>query len=47
MPDLHELRYSECEALLRAGVAGRVAFVDDSDRPMIVPVNYAVVATRS
>lgn len=44
MPDLHELRYSECEALLRAGVAGRVAFVADDGRPVIVPVNYAIVA---
>jgi nitroimidazol reductase NimA-like FMN-containing flavoprotein (pyridoxamine 5'-phosphate oxidase superfamily) len=43
MPDLHELRYSECEALLRAGVTGRVAFVEDGGRPVIVPVNYAVV----
>lgn len=42
MPDSRELSPSECEALLRAGVAGRVAFATPAG-PQIVPVNYSVV----
>jgi nitroimidazol reductase NimA-like FMN-containing flavoprotein (pyridoxamine 5'-phosphate oxidase superfamily) len=42
MDELEELSYSECEALLRAGVAGRIAVVDDTG-PHIVPVNYSIV----
>jgi nitroimidazol reductase NimA-like FMN-containing flavoprotein (pyridoxamine 5'-phosphate oxidase superfamily) len=42
MNELQELSYSECEALLRAGVAGRIAVVDDTG-PHIVPVNYSIV----
>ena len=42
MPELRELSYSECEALLRAGVAGRVA-VTTPTGPQIVPLNYSVV----
>lgn len=41
MVDSRELSPSECEALLRAGVAGRVAVVSPSG-PHIVPVNYSV-----
>jgi nitroimidazol reductase NimA-like FMN-containing flavoprotein (pyridoxamine 5'-phosphate oxidase superfamily) len=37
-----ELSYSECEALLRAGVAGRVALSTPTG-PEIIPVNYSVV----
>jgi nitroimidazol reductase NimA-like FMN-containing flavoprotein (pyridoxamine 5'-phosphate oxidase superfamily) len=40
-----ELSESECEALLRAGIVGRVA-VSTPDGPHIVPVNYAVVDSR-
>ena len=42
MPDSRELTYSECEALLRGGVAGRVA-VSTPSGPHIVPLNYSVV----
>jgi len=37
-----ELSYSECEALLRSGVAGRVAVTGPAG-PHIIPVNYSVV----
>lgn len=39
---LYELSQRECEDLLRAGTAARVAFVAP-DGPHIVPVNYAVL----
>lgn len=39
---LYELSPRECEDLLRAATAGRVAFVAP-DGPHIVPVNYAVL----
>lgn len=42
MPESRDLSTSECETLLRAGVAGRVALVTPTG-PHIVPVNYAVV----
>jgi nitroimidazol reductase NimA-like FMN-containing flavoprotein (pyridoxamine 5'-phosphate oxidase superfamily) len=42
MSDSRELSWSECEALLRAGVAGRVAF-STANGPHVVPVNYSVV----
>lgn len=42
MPDSRELSYSECEALLRAGVTGRVALSTPTG-PQIVPLNYSVV----
>ena len=42
MADARELSSSECEALLRAGVAGRVALSTPTG-PHILPVNYAVV----
>lgn len=42
MAHARELSYSECQALLRAGVVGRVAVVA-SDGPCIIPVNYSVV----
>lgn len=42
MTDVHELSQSQCEALLRAGVAGRVA-LSTPGGPHIVPVNYSVV----
>ena len=42
MPESRELSLSECEALLRAGVAGRVALSTPTG-PQIVPVNYSVV----
>ena len=41
MHDAHELSYSQCVALLRAGVFGRIA-VSAQDGPHVVPVNYAV-----
>lgn len=44
MPDSRELTYSESEALLRAGVVGRVALSTPTG-PQIVPVNYSVVDT--
>ena len=37
-----ELTYSRCEALLRAGVVGRIGVVAP-DGPHILPVNYSVV----
>lgn len=42
MPESRDLSMSECETLLRAGVAGRVALATPTG-PHIVPVNYAVV----
>ena len=42
MVDSRELSYSECEALLRAEVVGRVAMSTPTG-PHIVPVNYSVV----
>jgi hypothetical protein len=42
MPDSRELSQSECEALLRAGVTGRVALSTPTG-PQIVPLNYSVV----
>lgn len=42
MPDSRPLSPSECEALLRAGVIGRVAFSTPTG-PQVVPVNYSVV----
>ena len=42
MADVRELSPSECESLLRAGVAGRVALVTPTG-PHILPVNYSVV----
>ena len=42
MADVRELSPSECEALLRAGVAGRVALTTPTG-PHILPVNYSVV----
>lgn len=42
MSDSRELSWSECEALLRSGAAGRVAFATVNG-PQIVPVNYSVV----
>jgi hypothetical protein len=40
--EVRELSWSECEALLRAGVAGRVAFAAPGG-PHITPVNYSVI----
>lgn len=42
MRQISELTYEECEALLRAGVFGRVALTTLTG-PLIVPVNYVVV----
>lgn len=42
MPESRELSPRECEMLLRAGVAGRVA-ISTPTGPHILPVNYAVV----
>lgn len=42
MLDSRELSHSECETLLRSGVAGRVALATPTG-PHIVPVNYAIV----
>ncbi|GAB3772402.1 hypothetical protein FB382_002891 [Nocardioides ginsengisegetis] len=42
MQDPFELSPSECEALLRAGVVGRIALATPTG-PHIVPVNYSVV----
>ena len=42
MLDAIELSTDQCERLLRAGVAGRVA-VSSPDGPHLVPVNYSVV----
>ncbi len=42
MPNSRELSYSECEALLRAGVTGRVALSTPTG-PQIVPRNYSIV----
>ena len=42
MFDSVELSRAECETLLRAGVAGRVALAAP-DGPHIIPVNYSVV----
>jgi len=40
--DITELDHEECEKLLRAGVAGRIAIATPTG-PHIVPVNYSVV----
>lgn len=42
MADSRELSWSECEALLRSGVVGRVALATATG-PHIVPVNYSIV----
>lgn len=42
MAEVRELSWSECEALLRAGVAGRVAVATPAG-PHIAPVNYSVI----
>ena len=42
MHDIIELDRGECEALLRAGVAGRIAIATPTG-PHIIPVNYSVV----
>jgi uncharacterized protein len=42
--DSHELKRSECQALLRAGVFGRIAFSTE-DGPVAMPVNYSVSDT--
>ncbi|WP_392545353.1 pyridoxamine 5'-phosphate oxidase family protein [Oryzobacter telluris] len=42
MPHPRPLSYSECTALLRSGVAGRLALAAP-DGPHIVPLNYSVV----
>ena len=42
MHDIIELDRAECEALLRAGIAGRVAIATPTG-PHIIPVNYSVV----
>ena len=42
MVESFELSRAECETLLRAGVAGRVALAAP-DGPHIVPINYSVV----
>jgi len=42
MLDVIELSPEQCEQLLRAGVAGRVA-LSSPDGPHIVPVNFSVV----
>ena len=42
MSESFELSRAECEELLRAGIAGRVALVA-LDGPHILPINYAVV----
>jgi len=42
MREPRELSYSECEALLRGGVAGRVALTTPTG-PQIIPLNYSVV----
>ena len=44
MPMSYDLSRDDCSRLLKAGVAGRVAF-GTPDGPHIVPVNYAVEAT--
>ncbi len=42
MPVTRELSAQQCEALLRAGIAGRVA-ISTPTGPHMVPVNYTVV----
>lgn len=42
MAEAYELSYSQCEAILRAGVFGRIA-CSTPDGAHIVPVNYSVV----
>jgi len=42
MSELFELTRDECEALLKAGIAGRIAVLTP-DGPHILPVNYSVV----
>ena len=41
MPEIHVLSFSECQALLRAGVFGRIG-VSADDGPHVIPVNYSV-----
>ena len=38
----YELSYSECQALLRSGVFGRIG-LSTPDGPVVVPVNYSVL----
>jgi len=42
VPESHELSTHQCEALLRVGMVGRVAFSTPTG-PHMVPVNYTVV----
>ena len=42
MPETRELSVQQCEALLRIGIAGRVA-ISTPTGPHMVPVNYTVV----
>ncbi len=42
MSESYELSRTECESLLRAGVAGRIAVVAP-DGPHLLPINYSVV----
>ena len=42
MPETRELSAQQCEALLRIGIAGRVA-ISTPTGPHMVPVNYTVV----
>ena len=42
MPEAYELSYRQCEAILRAGVVGRIAVWADGG-PHIMPMNYSVV----
>lgn len=42
MPESRDLSTSECETLLRSGVAGRVALVTPTG-PHILPVNYSII----
>jgi nitroimidazol reductase NimA-like FMN-containing flavoprotein (pyridoxamine 5'-phosphate oxidase superfamily) len=44
MPYSRQLATSECEALLRGGVVGRVA-VSTPGGPHIVPINYSIVGS--
>jgi hypothetical protein len=42
MAESHELSYTYCEAILRAGVIGRIGIWADGG-PHILPMNYSVV----
>ncbi len=42
MSEPFEISHADCEKLLRAGVAGRIAFVAP-DGPHVLPINYSVV----